>query len=135
MLCCARRLFNGSLADLEVISNVDIRDATRSVEEDVDAVERRSGEMEEDASEEKIEPGPEGGTCAQTKEEDQKDEKIRGNPEQHRHVPRGMWLTQVWAYLRVNLLPEWMRGRKERERASRRPGRDWEEGIEGKSQC
>ncbi|KAJ1198456.1 hypothetical protein NDU88_002297 [Pleurodeles waltl] len=47
-----------SHADPEVISNADIRDATQSVEEDVDPVEWHAEERKEDASEEKIEPGP-----------------------------------------------------------------------------
>ncbi|KAJ1189647.1 hypothetical protein NDU88_006391 [Pleurodeles waltl] len=126
---------HGSHEDPEVISSTDIRDRTASVERDTDPGKQRAGEMEGDASEERAEPSSEGGIRSVQEEEDRKDEEIRGSHEQRRHVPGGAWLTQVCAYLRVNLLPEWMRVGKERGRTNGEPGREWEEGIEEEGHC
>ncbi|KAJ1127583.1 hypothetical protein NDU88_005981 [Pleurodeles waltl] len=124
-------------ADPEVIPNADIWDTEPSVKEDVDPEERRARETEGEESEQRTEPGPEGGTRSEKEEDDREDEEIRGRHEQHRHVPGGARLTQVRACLRVNLLPEWMRVGKERERerASGEPGRDREEGMEERGNC
>ncbi|KAJ1200939.1 hypothetical protein NDU88_004760 [Pleurodeles waltl] len=41
-------------------------------------------------------------------------ETLRRN-EEHRHLPGGAWHTQVRSYLKLKLLPEWMRGGRKLE--------------------
>ncbi|KAJ1084121.1 hypothetical protein NDU88_004274 [Pleurodeles waltl] len=88
------------------------------------ALERRKRERES---------GTESGTEEETKAEEEKDNREdTKTPKKHKqrcHVHGGAWLTQVRAYLRVNLLPEWMWVGKNRERESGEPGRDREEGT------
>ncbi|KAJ1181313.1 hypothetical protein NDU88_006521 [Pleurodeles waltl] len=66
-----------------------------------------------------MEPETKGGTQSEEEEDDREDAEIQGRHEQLRHVPGGAWLTQVRAYRRVNLLPEWMQVGKETERERR----------------
>ncbi|KAJ1127582.1 hypothetical protein NDU88_005980 [Pleurodeles waltl] len=79
--------------------------------------------------------GPKEELARRGEEDDWEDEEILERHEQRRHIPVGVWLTQVRAYFRVNLLPKWMQVGKERERASGEPGRDREEGMEERGNC
>ncbi|KAJ1202948.1 hypothetical protein NDU88_006743 [Pleurodeles waltl] len=80
-------------------------------------------------------PGAEGGTESRENDEREDSNDGRGNPEtggqlgtdpksptetprineEHRHIPGGAWHTQVRLYLKLKLLPEWMRGGRKPE--------------------
>ncbi|KAJ1123656.1 hypothetical protein NDU88_002124 [Pleurodeles waltl] len=126
--------------DLEGISDPDIRVTRTEIFGEEKRESRRPDKLEGDSRSRtetgwRATPGAEGGT--ESRENDDSEDSNGGseNPEtagqletgpktptetpmrneQRCHVPGGAWLTQVRLYLKLKLMPEWMRGGRELE--------------------